>query len=124
MKKGKTFLTLLSLAGVITVITMTVANTMTTHLEPKSAPKATATPKASFVPTLPPSPSPLIPIQTPAPTPVPTPKKLHIVLPVAGAEVLSEYTEDVLVFQATYGDYRTHLGIDFGGEEGTPVYAV
>ncbi len=141
MKKGKTFLTLLSLAGIITVITMTVANTMTTHLEqellkkanteilkavittPKSSPKATETPKAAVIPTLPPSPSPLIPIVTPAPTPIPTPKKLHIVLPVAGAEVLSEYTEDVLVFQATYGDYRTHLGIDFGGEDGTPVYA-
>ena len=37
--------------------------------------------------------------------------------------MLSDYTEDLLVFQATYGDYRAHLGIDFGGETSTPVYA-
>ena len=145
MKKGKTFLTLLSLAGVVTVITMTVANTMTTHLEQeltqkanteilkvmmntsketdKESPKQTATPKPTARPTLPPTPTPVSPVATPASTPVPTPKKLHLVLPVAGAEVINEYTEDVLVFQATYGDYRAHLGIDFGGEETTPVYA-
>ena len=141
MKKGKTFLTLLSLAGVITVITMTVSNTMTTNLEKELAQKAnteilkvalptmapTATPKPAVRPTLPPSPPPVTPVKkpttTPAPTPAPSPKKLHLMLPVAGSEVLTEYTEDVLVFQATYGDYRSHLGIDFGDVEGTPVYA-
>lgn len=137
MKHTKTFLTLLSLAGVITVITMTVANTMTTHLEKEltqrantemlktvMTPKADTTlPKASPLPAVLPSPTPVKTEPTPAPTPAPTPKKLHLVLPVTGAEVLTEHTEDMLVFQATYGDYRAHLGIDFGGEEGTTVYA-
>ena len=130
MKKGKTFLTLLSLAGIITAITLTVSNTMTNHLEkelvmnvntnlPKvaqPAPKATAIPTPVTRPTLPPSP-------TPAITPQPTPAVLQLSLPATGAEVLSDFTEDVLVFQATYGDYRTHTGIDFGGIKGAPVYA-
>lgn len=133
MKKGKTFLTLLSLAGIITVITMAVSNTMTTHLEkelalkanhlannPIPTPTVTILPTPATRPTLPPSPT---PIATLAPTPEPTPVTLQISLPVSGAEVLSDYTEDLLVFQATYGDYRAHLGIDFGGEKSTPVYA-
>ena len=30
----------------------------------------------------------------------------------------------MLVFQETYGDYRTHLGIDIEAEENTPVVSV
>ncbi len=137
MKKGKTFLTLLSLAGIITVITMAVSNTMTTHLEkelalkvnnnlakgPIPTPTVTILPTPVARPTLPPSPSPEEAQPTAEPTPVPTHKMLHLSLPATGAEVLADYTEDMLVFQATYGDYRAHLGIDFGGEKSTPVYA-
>ena len=132
MKKGKTFLTLFGLAGIITAITLTVSNTMTTHLEEELAQKANtnlerlaeATPKATFAPvtrpTLPPSPT---PVSTPQSTPVPTPAVLQLSLPATGAEVLADFTEDVLVFQATYGDYRTHTGMDFGGRQHNPVYA-
>ena len=133
MKKAKTFFTLLGLAGIITAVTLTVSNSLTTHLEKELALKAnqeilkttlnsplvSATPKPVSRPTLPPSPSPEIPETTP----LPTPKKLRLVLPATGAEVLADYTEDMPVFQETYGDYRTHLGIDFGGDETTPVYA-
>ena len=137
MKKGKTFLTLLSAAGIITVITMTISHTATTHLEKELAlktntdlikkalptPTAAVTPEPTPLPTVPPSPTPLPPIPTAEPTPVPTPTPFQIALPVSGAEVLSDYTEDILVFQATYGDYRIHTGIDFGGEKGTPILA-
>lgn len=132
MKKGKTFLTLLSMAGIITAITLTVSNMMTHRMETelaqrtntnlkrmeKATPKPTATPVSR--PTLPPTP---IPVPTAEPTPVPTPVLLQLSLPATGAEVLSDYTEDTLVFQATYGDYRTHTGMDFGGKQGTPVYS-
>ena len=126
MKKGKTFLTLLSMAGVITAITLTISNTMTHHMETELAqrtnnnlkrleevaPKPTITPVNR--PTLPPSPTPM---PTTEPTPIPTPVVLQLSLPATGAEVLSDYTEDTLVFQATYGDYRTHTGMDFGGKQ-------
>lgn len=132
MKKGKTFLTLLSLAGIITAITLTVSNTMTHHMETELAQRSNnnlkrleeVTPKLTAAPvnrpTLPPSPTPM---PTTEPTPIPTPVVLQLSLPATGAEVLSDYTEDTLVFQATYGDYRTHTGMDFGGKQGTPVYS-
>lgn len=133
MKKRKTFFTLLGMAGIITVITLTVSNTMSNNLEkelaqrtnrivkkPTPTPTVSTSPSPVIRPTLPPSPTPMV---TPAETPKPTPSVLQISLPVSGAEVLTDYTEDMLVFQATYGDYRTHCGIDFGADEGTPVYA-
>ena len=133
MKKRKTFFTLLGLAGLITVITLTVSNTLSANLEkelaqrtnqtvkkPLPTPIVTAAPSPVTRPTLPPSPTPM---KIPEPTPEPTPAALQIALPVSGAEVLTDYTEDMLVFQATYGDYRIHSGIDFGATEGTPVYA-
>ena len=137
MKKRRLFLTLLSVAGIITVITTAISNTMTTHLEKELAlktntevlkaalptPTVIVTPEPVPTPTLPPSPTPLPPVPTAEPTPVPTPTPFQITLPVSGAEVLSDYTEDILVFQATYGDYRIHPGIDFSGEKGTPVCA-
>ncbi len=134
MKKGKTFLTFLAMAGAVTAVTLGVSNIMTHRLEQELAqktnanleklihptPSATMSPKPAVYPTLPPSPTPLT---TPEPTPEPTPKLLRLSIPATGSEVLADYTEDVLVFQATYQDYRTHLGIDFGGEDSTPVYA-
>ncbi len=132
MKKGKTFLTLLGLAGFITAVTLSVSNLMTSHLEEELAKKANtnlerltdATPKATFTPvarpTLPPSPT---PVPTPENTPIPTPTVLRLSLPATGAEVLSDFTDDMPVFQATYGDYRTHTGMDFGGRQNNPVYA-
>ena len=39
------------------------------------------------------------------------------VMPVAGGKIINDFTDSVLVFQETYGDYRTHLGIDIEAEE-------
>ncbi len=43
--------------------------------------------------------------------------------PLAG-EVLETFSDDVLVFSSTLGDWRTHVGADFKGEIGDPVSAV
>ena len=43
--------------------------------------------------------------------------------PLAG-EVLETFSDDVLVFSSTLGDWRTHTGVDFKGEVGDPVSAV
>lgn len=134
MKKGKTFLTFLAMAGAVTAITLGVSNMMTHHLEQELAqktnanlekltlptPSVTISPKPAVYPTLPPSPTPLI---TPEPTLEPTPRILRLSIPATGSEVLADYTEDMPVFQETYQDYRAHLGIDFGGKTSTPVYA-
>ena len=45
-------------------------------------------------------------------------------MPVSSGEIINEFTDTVLVFQETYGDYRTHLGIDIKAEENTPVLSV
>lgn len=131
MKKFKSALTLLSIAAVITALTITVGNTLTTRTEKqlalktnqailqKPTPTPIATKKPMPTPTLLPTKEPLL---TPSPAPTPTP--LTVILPVTGAEVVGEFTDEMPVFQATYGDYRTHLGIDFANEKNSPVYAV
>lgn len=43
-------------------------------------------------------------------------------LPVAG-EVIKDYDENVLQYSHTYKDWRLHLGVDFSGAKGCPVYA-
>lgn len=43
-------------------------------------------------------------------------------LPVAG-EMIKEYDEKALQYSETYKDWRLHLGIDFAGEKGSPVYS-
>lgn len=129
MKKLKSALVLLCLAGVITAVTFTVSNTITHRAQrnlairtnqkiapsptPMPSPKPTIQPTAAPRSTLAPSPA-----ATPAPTPV------HMILPATGAEVAADYTGEVLVFQSTYGDYRAHIGIDFAKEKNAPVCAV
>ena len=48
---------------------------------------------------------------------------LSFMTPMAG-EVLETFSDDVLVFSSTLGDWRTHVGADFKGSEGDPVSAV
>lgn len=133
MKKIKSTLVLLSLAGVITALTVVTGNTLATRTEKKLAlqtnqtilQKATPTPVPTKKP-LPqktPLPSPTV-SPTPQITPSPTPTPVTVMLPAAGSEVVGEYSADAFVFQATYGDYRTHLGIDFADDKNTPVCAV
>lgn len=132
MKKLKSTLLLLSVAGVITALTVTVGNTLTTRTEKKlaletnntliSKPSPTPVPTPKMVTTPSPIPTPTT-TPSPAETPIPQPTPVSVMLPALGAEVVGEYTEDVLVFQETYGDYRAHLGIDFAREKNTPVCA-
>lgn len=48
---------------------------------------------------------------------------LSFMTPMAG-EVLETFSDDVLVFSSTLGDWRTHVGADFKGAIGDPVAAV
>ena len=45
-------------------------------------------------------------------------------MPVVGGEIINEFTDSVLVFNETYDDYRTHLGIDIKAEQNTPVISM
>ena len=45
------------------------------------------------------------------------------VRPVAG-EVFAPYSGDELVYQATFGDWRTHTGADYAADLGSRVYAI
>lgn len=84
--------------------------------------KVTAAPTAK--PTAKPAPT-----ATPAPTaaatasPKPNSKKTVYTWPVKG-EVISGYSLEVLAYDPTMGDWRTHSGIDIAAELGTQVMAV
>lgn len=47
-----------------------------------------------------------------------------IITPVEKGEILNNFTDSVLVFNETYGDYRTHNGVDITAKKDTPVNAV
>lgn len=47
-----------------------------------------------------------------------------IASPVENGEILNNFTDSVLVFNETYGDYRTHNGVDITAKKDTPVNAV
>ena len=112
MKKLKSALILLSIAGVVTTLTVVVGNTLTTNFEKELALKTNntilKTPTPSPIPTptpIPkrtplPSPTPVAtPEATQTPTPAPTPTPVSVILPAAGAEVVGEYSEEAFVFQ-------------------------
>ncbi len=129
----KTPLILLSLAGLITVLTFVVSHTVTTQTEkelalrtnqillnsPTPSPKPTNRPTPTPIPSVSPT-----PIATVSPTSTPAPTPLSVILPASGCEVVGEYSGEMLVFHPTYSDYRIHSGIDFSGEKNTPVSAV
>ncbi len=48
---------------------------------------------------------------------------LSFMTPISG-EVLGSFSDEVLVFSSTLGDWRTHIGADFRGSVGDPVCAV
>lgn len=50
--------------------------------------------------------------------------KIIFIMPCTGATVITDYTEDTLVFNSTLGAYMGHLAIDFGAEAGTDVVCV
>lgn len=98
------------------------------------APTPSTTPKA-VKPTVKPTPSPTTsaaptpsatptPASTPAPSPSPSYKPtLAYTWPVEG-EIIHDFSLEVLAYDETMGDWRTHDGIDIAAEEGTTVCAV
>lgn len=85
-------------------------------------PTPTATPKPTATPTPTPSPT-----ATPAPSKSPTPSHKPVSSmyqwPVEG-EVVRRFSLEVLAYDETMGDWRTHSGIDIAAELGAQVSAV
>lgn len=44
--------------------------------------------------------------------------------PVVGGEILKDYSMDMLVLSQTMGDWRTHSGVDIGGNIGDRVFCI
>jgi murein DD-endopeptidase MepM/ murein hydrolase activator NlpD len=82
-------------------------------------PEVKVTPTPTPKPTVEPTSTP-----TPAATKAPTPagRKTVYTWPVKG-EVISGFSLEVLAYDPTMGDWRTHSGIDIASELGTPVLA-
>lgn len=146
MKKRNIVLTLLSVCGVITTFAFVAANTVRTNnarqsvvstegfgnseialnkdMEEKeelpSYEKEVTKGVAVSVP-IPPSEE---ETEEPAEPVTVTKEEENYVLPVMGGKIVNDFTDTVLVFQETYGDYRTHLGIDIEALENTPVVSV
>lgn len=105
------------------------ATQLTVTPPPTAAPSPSASLTPSASPTAAPSPTPAptpkaTPTPTPAPTPTPTPKPAALVFtwPLKG-EVLADYSLEVLAYDETMGDWRTHSGVDIAGELGSQVLA-
>ena len=93
---------------------------------PKAAiPTAKPTPTPTPTPSTKPSPSTTpAPSSTPAPSPSPSYKPTFAYgWPVEG-DVIRDFSLEVLAYDETMGDWRTHNGIDIAAEEGTSVCAV
>ena len=76
------------------------------------------TPAPMETPTPTPKPTP-----TPTPTPAPTPKPVVYTWPVKG-EVIGAFSLEVLAYDETMGDWRTHQGMDLAAPLGAQVLAV
>ena len=83
-------------------------------------PSAASTPVPASSET--PSPAPT-PAQTPASTPAPTQAADFFVWPLRG-QVVADWSLEVLAYDETMGDWRTHSGIDISAPVGTKVMAV
>ncbi len=91
----------------------------------KPAPTATATPSPTPTPAPTPTPS-AAPAPTPAATPTPSAAKPAVSVytwPVEG-EVIRDFSLEVLAYDETMGDWRTHCGLDISAPLGTEVCAV
>ena len=89
-------------------------------------PTVTASPSATATPTPTPSAVPsAAPAATPAPasTPAPTQAADFFVWPLRG-QVVADWSLEVLAYDETMGDWRTHSGIDISAPVGTEVMAV
>ena len=82
------------------------------------SPAVTPTPTPSAVPSAAPASTP-----TPAATPAPTQAADFFVWPLRG-QVVADWSLEVLAYDETMGDWRTHSGIDISAPVGTEVMAV
>lgn len=82
------------------------------------APTQTPTPASTPTPTPKPTPAP-----TPEPTVGPTGKAVVYTWPVKG-ETIGDFSLEVVAYDQTMGDWRTHQGLDLAAELGTQVLAV
>ena len=91
---------------------------------PTVPPPATSTPAPAAVTTPTPTSKPA-PTATPAPEPTvgPTGKAVVYTWPVKG-EVIGDFSLEVVAYDQTMGDWRTHQGLDLAAELGTQVLAV
>lgn len=89
---------------------------------PAVSPAATPTPTPTAKPSATPTPT---PTQTPSPSPSSsgTPAAQVFTWPVKG-EIISDFSLEVLAYDETMGDWRTHCGVDIASEAGTQVCAV
>lgn len=145
MKKRNIFLTFLSICGVVTVFAFVAANTIRNNNARQSVvsqkgyeyslPKTENTPVSITENTKEEQKPAEIPVTKPAPEeakateetdeiPVYEPEEESYIMPVSGGKIITEYSDSVLVFQPTYNDYRTHLGIDIQADENTPVKSI
>lgn len=86
-------------------------------------PSAATTPTPSAAPSASPSATPA-PAQTPsAETPAPTQAADFFIWPLRG-QVVADWSLEVLAYDETMGDWRTHSGIDISAPVGTEVMAV
>ena len=51
-------------------------------------------------------------------------KNDHYILPIENAQIVKQYSPDVLVFSETMRDWRTHSGVDFAADAGSEVRSV
>lgn len=96
-----------------------------TPVKPSSKPEPSATPTPSVTPKPTPTPS---AAPTPAPTAAPTtpavkPTALVYTWPVKG-EIIRDFSLEVLAYDETMGDWRTHCGMDISAQLGAEVCAV
>lgn len=136
MSKRSVLLTLISVCGVVTTFLFVAANTIRTNNARQSVvstggfeyPQPEITEK---IPEVTKGVAVSIPVTPPAEeetaeetVPVTVVEDDSYIMPVSGGKMIAEFTDTALVFQQTYGDYRTHLGIDIEAAENTPVVSV
>ena len=51
-------------------------------------------------------------------------KNDHYILPIENAQIVKQYSPDVLLFSETMRDWRTHSGVDFAADAGSEVRSV
>lgn len=88
---------------------------------PEVTPSSTPTPKPTPTPT--PAPTPVVaPSATPKPA-VSTPTASVYTWPVDG-EIIRDFSLEVLAYDETMGDWRTHCGLDISAQLGSEVRAI